>query len=75
MEEYGERDEFEVEESASGGDGWVTASSRPSAPLSSTNAEGFEEIPSISGEAVMLHVVGVAGGGAGMSDAHLMPRS
>ncbi|KAL6783742.1 ATG3 [Auxenochlorella protothecoides x Auxenochlorella symbiontica] len=48
VEEYGERDEFEVEESASGGDGWVTASSRPSAPLSSTNEEGFEEIPSIS---------------------------
>lgn len=58
MEEYGERDEFEVEESASGGDGWVTASSRPSAPLSSTNEEGFEEIPSISGEAAMPHVVG-----------------
>lgn len=49
VEEYGERDEVEVEGSAEGGEGWVTASSRPQGPVSTTNDDGFEEIASISG--------------------------
>lgn len=56
--EYGAREEQEVE-ADDGGEGWVTASqARPEGPPTTTNADGFEEIPSVGDD-------GKDGGGAG----------
>lgn len=50
VEEYGEREEFEVESGGEPGEGWIAASTKPQGPVTMTNEEGFEEVPNISGE-------------------------
>lgn len=61
VEEYGEQQEIEVEGGEEGGEGWVTAdTSRPPAEPTVTNADGFEEIPTIGGS---------SGGGGGAGEA------
>lgn len=49
VEEYGEREEFEVEAGGESGEGWTVASNKPAAAVTVTNEEGFEEIPNIEG--------------------------
>lgn len=49
VEEYGEREEFEVEGGGESGEGWTVASNKPAAAVTVTNEEGFEEIPNIDG--------------------------
>jgi hypothetical protein len=68
VEEYGDRNEREVE-AEDGGEGWLTAERASPASAAAaepgattTNADGFEEIPSIEDE-------GAGAGGAGLADA------
>lgn len=62
VEEYGEQAEREVE-AGDEGEGWITAdrSARPGAGATTTNDDGFEEVPSIEEAA--------GGGGGGAAEA------
>ena len=63
VEQYGEQGEREVEAEGGEGEGWMTADMvSPPAGSTSTNADGFEEIPSIDGAAV------ATSGGKGLGD-------
>eukprot|EP00887_Chlorella_sp_A99_P002469 scaffold10.g2469.t1 len=65
VEEYGEAEEMEVEAGEGGeGEGWLTADpTKQAAPITTTNVDGFEEIPSIGGGGAE-GVEEVGGGGA-----------
>ncbi|PSC67657.1 Autophagy-related 3 [Micractinium conductrix] len=64
--QYGEREETEVEAEAGEGEGWLTTSTAPQQPVTTTNADGFEEIPSIeeAGAGGAAEAVSDGGGGA-----------